>query len=515
MDISSIKKDAKKSLKYHLFISILVCFIVTLVVSNGYKYNSSYISSDDKISSSITRVVFDTNNFNAVEKFIKNTDVYMNLNKITDYKPTRGVLSVFFNQITGTGSIIIGVLNANNEFFFHNNLPSLFIFILGVIIYIILFIFVQNIIIVGKNRYFLEHNKYQDTPFDKILFVYKVNKTKNVAFIMLKRTIYTILWWITIIWGIVKHYEYSMIPYILAENPTINSKDCFKLSKKMTDGHKFEIFKLDVTFILWHILGFVTLGLTNIFYFNPYKESVYAKLYMTLRGLVYDDNKKYFKDKNLDGTNQEGEYPFNLYFIEEVNHKKWLKSDVEVNYSLTNLILLFFTFSMVGYIWEVSLGLFNEAKFINRGTMFGPWLPVYGWGGILIILLLQNFKKNPIALFTSTFVLSGIVEYFTAWYLETFKKLKWWDYSGYFLNIQGRVCFEGLLVFALAGCIFSYFAAPYLNNLYNKTKPKLKIILIVILTFLFIVDLTYSHFHPNTGEGITSEIDKNNVNILE
>lgn len=506
MKIDSIKKDARKALKHHLFISILVCFVVTLLVSNGYKYNTSYISTDDKVASSITRVFFDTNNFNSVEKFVKNTNMYSNVEKITEYKPTRGVLSVFFNQITGTGSIIIGILNANNEFFFNNNLPSLSILFLGIIIYILLFIFVQNIIIVGKNRYFIEHNKYQDTSFDKILFVYKVKKTKNVSIIMLKRIVYTVLWWLTIIGGVIKHYEYSMIPYILAENPTITSKDCFNLSRKMTNGNKFKMFLLDLTLIPWYVVGFLTLGITNIFYFNPYKESIYANMYMKLRKKIYAKNTKYFKDENLDGENEKGEYPFDLYFIEEVKHKKWLKTDVEVDYSLTNLILFFFTFSMVGYVWEVSLGLFNEAKFINRGTMFGPWLPVYGVGGILIILLLQNFKKQPIALFTSSFILSGIVEYFTAWYLETFKKLKWWDYSGYFLNIQGRVCLEGLLVFALGGCAFSYFAAPYMNNLYNRIKPKIKIILVIILASLFTIDFVYSHFHPNIGEGITVEI---------
>ena len=96
---------------------------------------------------------------------------------------------------------------------------------------------------------------------------------------MLKKEIYTILWSLTIIWGIVKHYEYKMIPYILAENPEIDSKDCFKLSKDMTNGYKFTMFKLDLSLILWYLLSYITLGLSNIFYFNPYKESINANVY--------------------------------------------------------------------------------------------------------------------------------------------------------------------------------------------------------------------------------------------
>lgn len=97
--------------------------------------------------------------------------------------------------------------------------------------------------IVGKNRYFLEQRKYDETSADKILFVYCVKQTKNVAIIMLKKAFFFPLGSYNY-WRFIKHYEYSMIPYLLAENPELTSKDCFKLSKKMMKGHKFELFKL-------------------------------------------------------------------------------------------------------------------------------------------------------------------------------------------------------------------------------------------------------------------------------
>ena len=209
MSFKLIKREAKKSLKYHLFISILVCFITTLVISNGYKFNTSLgINTSDPLTHSITKVVIDTNNFNTIEKYAKRTRIYTSIANITNYKPTRGVLSVFFNQITGTGSIIMGILNAGNQFFFNNSLPFLIIFIFSIILYLLIYAFVQNIIIVGKNRYFLEHRKYQDTSFDKILFIYRVKKVKNVAFIMAMKDVKLILWSLTIIMGPIKYYEY-------------------------------------------------------------------------------------------------------------------------------------------------------------------------------------------------------------------------------------------------------------------------------------------------------------------
>ena len=80
---------------------------------------------------------------------------------------------------------------------------------------------------------------------------------------------------------------------------------------------------------------------------------------------------------------------------------------------------------------------------------------------------------------------------------------KWWDYSGYFLNIQGRVCAEGLLVFGLGGIAIVYFLAPIIDNQIQKLKPKLLVILCILLLGTFLTDQIYSSKHPNAGKGIT------------
>ena len=104
-------------------------------------------------------------------------------------------------------------------------------------------------------------------------------------------------------------------------------------------------------------------------------------------------------------------------------------------------------------------------------------------------------------------VLAGIVEYSTAWYLETFKGMKWWDYTGYFLNLHGRICLEGLLVFGLGGAVVTYFVGPMLNDLYLKIAPKVRIVICSVLVLLFGADAVYSSIHPNTGDGVTNSAD--------
>ena len=97
----------------------------------------------------------------------------------------------------------------------------------------------------------------------------------------------------------------------------------------------------------------------------------------------------------------------------------------------------------------------------------------------------------------------GGVEYFTSWLLEKLFNQKWWDYTGYFMNLNGRICLEGLLVFGLAGVAMTYFIAPLAENLLLNIDPKIRKRICILLIILFISDLGYSAMNPNTGDGVT------------
>ena len=122
-------------------------------------------------------------------------------------------------------------------------------------------------------------------------------------------------------------------------------------------------------------------------------------------------------------------------------------------------------------------------EFVNRGVLHGPWLPIYGTGSVLILLILNKFRKNPPLEFISAMTLCGFIEYFTGYYLEmTHNGQRWWDYTGYYLNLHGRICAEGLLTFGIGGMLIVYVLAPLLDNILRQC---------------------YSSRHPNTGTGIT------------
>jgi len=182
------------------------------------------------------------------------------------------------------------------------------------------------------------------------------------------------------------------------------------------------------------------------------------------------------------------------------------------SYTVLNLVLLFFIFSFVGWLWEVSLHLISDGEFVNRGVLHGPWLPIYGMGGIAVLILLKKLREYPIAEFIATVVVCGALEYSVAWNLEmTHNGQKWWDYTGYFLNLHGRICAEGLLTFGLGGLAIVYVVAPTLDNQLKKLNRKVLAVIAAVLLVLYIGDQMYSSKNPNTGKGITdytSQVDQ-------
>ena len=409
----------------------------------------------------------------------------------------RGLIAPLFNNIVDSDSITVGTLITVNNMALNDNLSTQIILYISLVISFLFFVFVQNIIKVGEKRYFLEQRIYDNTKIDKLLFVYQVKKTFSVATIMFKRFIYQILWLPTIIFGIKKYYEYKMIPYILAVNPDIDSKDAFRISKELSNNHIFDMIKLDFSLIGYYFLHILTFGLSSLFFFNGYKELIYAELYIKL---VSEHDIDLIKDDNL----YIDEYQYRAYPVEAYKKKtKVFDVDYRKKYDVTSYILFFFTFSFVGWIWEVLLCFIMNGSFANRGAMAGPWLPIYGYGCTLILLSLKKLRNKPGLYFLASMILCGIVEYLTACYLEYFRGMRWWEYDGYFLNIQGRVCLEGLLLFGFAGCAVTYLFAPVLNNIYSKIKKNIRVIICVILVLLYGVDLVYSSYHPNQGNGIT------------
>ena len=173
----------------------------------------------------------------------------------------------------------------------------------------------------------------------------------------------------------------------------------------------------------------------------------------------------------------------------------------------------FIVFCFLGYIWEVFYTFYRKGVIINMGTLNGPWLPIYGSGGLLIYFIYKKIKTNTLSLFFISSFMCAVIEYATSFYLEKVYGLSWWNYSHKPYNLNGRIYLEGILFFGLFSIICIKFFLPLLENLYDKLKGKTLSVIIYILFGLFTFDFIYCTFNPNTSDA--KKVSYNNVDFYK
>ena len=148
-----------------------------------------------------------------------------------------------------------------------------------ILIVLVAKVFVGNLLKMGGYRFFIL-NQTAQPGIGTLLDGFRSGYYVNIVLTMFLRDLFTALWsLLLVVPGIVKHYEYLMVPYIIAENPAMDYKEAFQISKQMMDGEKMEAFIMDLSFLGWYLLSAVTCGLLAIFYVNPYVQASFAEMY--------------------------------------------------------------------------------------------------------------------------------------------------------------------------------------------------------------------------------------------
>ena len=362
---ATLKKKSKHSLKKNYWKIIAVCVLVTFISGGFGSLTSS--SQTHPVSISATENVtqsktvqgnrFDNkSNSQIVDEFIRAIEEKPAEPDEGKTPYTRGVLSNFANSINGAGSFLFGTLNALNQMMFQDRIGAGFIIAIGSLLSLLYWFLISGVILIGQCRFFLETRIYDETEIGRILFPYRLRRGFHAAWVMFVKNLYLFFWFFTIIGLPIKAYAYKMIPYILAENPSISRKEAMNLSRVMMKGNKWKAFCLDLSFLGWHLLSALTFNLLNVLFVNPYKLGTTAELYMVLREKAREKNlpnADLLCDAQLDVPACSGEYPDELYFIKMPDTRSWLRVDYRREYSLVNLILIFFVFAFVGWLWEV------------------------------------------------------------------------------------------------------------------------------------------------------------------
>ncbi len=587
----AIKQAARKTIKKHYLFLILMCLTAAVL---GSEFSSSLspltqtmVSEDEQaLPEESSGMTLDITASSVLIKCVKDgVEAGSELSgKLMDrmvqnetnpaFERRRGVLSAVINYFS-SGAIWVSMLSVLRQLVHSDSMASALLIILVIIGYCLFLIMIRGFFRVLLRRIVLECRIYRHEPFARLLHFAHIKRWTRASLTILISDFLWVLWSLTIVGGIIKRYSYYLVPYITAENADIRPMQAVTLSRKMMNGHKWDCFVKELSFIGWNLLSLITFGLSDLLFANAYQCAAFCEyyawireqsiaegiegtellndkwLYETAPSQMLEDayrEEKTQLDSNVIITPQRNVVTrfladwFGLVLYrtpQEVAYEKsrrkqmvlqeaqWIldqeaypvrlspypdhRKDHRIegiyydrNYTLTSICLLFLGFSFLGWLWEGMLATIESGSFVNRGALAGPWLPIYGRGCVLVLLLLKKLRDKPMVHFFATIALCGVVEYATGVMLEAMHGgQKWWDYSGYFLNLNGRVCAEGLLVFGILGSFIVYILAPLVDSMVRQIPMKIAVPITVILMTCFTVDDIHSMSHPNSGAGIT------------
>lgn len=161
--------------------------------------------------------------------------------------------------------------------------------------------------------------------------------------------------------------------------------------------------------------------------------------------------------------------------------------------TIYKLVLIFFIYSVIGYVIESTyVSLIKKEAIFSRGFLIGPYLPIFGFGGLFLTTSLAKYNNDIIALFIMSTVSCLILEYISSYILEKAFKLRWWDYSNKAFNLNGRICLGHGIMFGIMGLIANKLINPLVIKFLNLFSNNTLIIISIICLLILLVDLYIS-----------------------
>ena len=272
---AELKSKAKLSFKRNYWKSVLISLILALLVGGG--------SSGSSISSAVSNNLIGSSDSSVTDDYSNDDSSLYDGNDFYD-DTYDGNVEDDIDDLNSMADNTAGMM-AIGIFL----MVFIIVFVVLMAVVILLDVFIFNPLEVGCKKYYLR-NLNEPAQVGNIGYAFD-NNYKNITKTMFFRDLFTVLWTLLfIIPGIVKSYEYQMIPYLLADNPQMTKEQAFEESKRMMQGQKWKAFVLDLSFIGWNILSALTLGILGIFYVQPYMDATHAALYEALRyGMPYNN----------------------------------------------------------------------------------------------------------------------------------------------------------------------------------------------------------------------------------
>ncbi len=194
-----------------------------------------------------------------------------------------------------------------------------------------------------------------------------------------------------------------------------------------------------------------------------------------------------------------------------------------LDYTILDYIFYFFFYSFIGWFFESCYCSIRPKKWVNRGFLRGPICPIYGTGGLVMMVCLlplrhitENLYVNELLIFIAGAILCDIVEFMTSYIMEKLFNARWWDYSNKKFNIQGRICLTHTFYWGTCSCLFVFILEPIMNlYLVGQVSESSRNILTYIFLTVFAFDLLDTVIHALGIRDISSKFMKLSEEISE
>lgn len=154
---------------------------------------------------------------------------------------------------------------------------------------------------------------------------------------------------------------------------------------------------------------------------------------------------------------------------------------------LISYLFFFSVYSVLGWVYETVLCSLEAGHTVNRGFLNGPYCPIYGFGAVLFLVLLGK-EKSPALIFLFGALIATATEYATSVIMERIFKARWWDYSKFKFNLDGRVCLGASVIFGAFAVLLIKLIHPFLLNVLSAIPSAVYYALTAAMTAVFILD---------------------------
>ena len=193
----------------------------------------------------------------------------------------------------------------------------------------------------------------------------------------------------------------------------------------------------------------------------------------------------------------------------------YTKEGKQMDNTFFHILTYFVIYSFLGWILESIVRTICERRIINTGFLIGPFCPIYGFGAIIMILFLDQFKNNIILLFFSSFIILSLWEYVVGVLLEKFFATKYWDYSDHKFNYKGRICLTNSIAWGILGVLFINYIHPTITQLLEHVDFIYVAIITSIIAVILLIDAIISIIKVKNIKTTLEKIEEINEQIKQ